>query len=142
MTPQERSESARRAVTARWAKSRGKQALGPVRPQMDPETRRAVELFLTRIRPQFAVATAILYGSRARGEHRPDSDADLAIVLASAPESAFSVLSRMVPDATEVLLETGISVAPLLLSCEEWAHREQQPAANLLRTIAREGISV
>ncbi len=45
---------------------------------LDPETESAVRDFLSRIPADIQVERAILYGSRARGEHRPDSDADMA----------------------------------------------------------------
>jgi predicted nucleotidyltransferase len=142
MTPQERSESARRAVIARWAKAKGTHSTKPSHRQIDPETRRAVNRFLELIRPHFAIAKAILYGSRARGDHRPDSDADLAILLEGAPTSPFAVLSNMAPSATEVLLETGINIAPLPIWLGEWTHPEGQSNPRLFRNIVREGISV
>jgi hypothetical protein len=51
-------------------------------PRPDVETERSVaRAFLRRLPPGYHVAQAILFGSRARGDHRPDSDLDLAVVL-------------------------------------------------------------
>jgi len=48
---------------------------------LDPETESAVRDFLARIPADIRLDRAILFGSRARGEQRPDSDADVALVL-------------------------------------------------------------
>ena len=46
---------------------------------LDPDTESAVRDFLARIPADIRLEQAILFGSRARGEHRPDSDADVAL---------------------------------------------------------------
>lgn len=48
---------------------------------IDPATERALRLFLEQVGEGYDVAGAYLYGSRARRTHRPDSDADVAILL-------------------------------------------------------------
>ena len=48
---------------------------------LDPDTESAVRDFLARIPADIRLEQAILFGSRARGEHRPDSDADVALIL-------------------------------------------------------------
>lgn len=42
---------------------------------IDPATARAARAFLERTAHQYAVAGAILFGSRVRGDFRSDSDA-------------------------------------------------------------------
>jgi len=49
---------------------------------LDPDTENAVRDFLARIPADIHLDRAILFGSRARGEHRPGSDADVALILA------------------------------------------------------------
>jgi predicted nucleotidyltransferase len=51
---------------------------------LDPDTEGAVRDFLARIPADIRLDRAILFGSRARGEHRPDSDADVALILPNA----------------------------------------------------------
>ena len=48
---------------------------------LDPDTESAVRNFLARIPADIRLDRAILFGSRARGEHTPDSDADVALIL-------------------------------------------------------------
>lgn len=48
---------------------------------IDPHTERAARAFMAKIASQYSLAGAILFGSRARQNHRPDSDADIAVLL-------------------------------------------------------------
>ena len=48
---------------------------------LDADTERAARAFLDRVARQYEVTGAIVYGSRARHTHRPDSDADVAVLL-------------------------------------------------------------
>lgn len=55
---------------------------------------------------------AILFGSRARKSHRPDSDADVAVLLHGLGNFVDTKLD-MDDLAFDVLLETGIRIQPL-----------------------------
>jgi predicted nucleotidyltransferase len=50
--------------------------------RIERHTEEAVRSFIRRIARRYQVAGAVLYGSRARGTHRSDSDADVAVLLA------------------------------------------------------------
>jgi hypothetical protein len=52
--------------------------------ELDPDTERAARSFLRLLSGRYQVAGAILFGSRARGSYRPDSDADGASAAARA----------------------------------------------------------
>jgi predicted nucleotidyltransferase len=47
--------------------------------EIDPSAENAVKRFLSRIADRYDMAGALVYGSRARDTHQPDSDADLAV---------------------------------------------------------------
>ena len=49
---------------------------------IDQGTETAVRRFLALIDGHYETAGAIIFGSRARGTHRPDSDADVAAKIA------------------------------------------------------------
>jgi predicted nucleotidyltransferase len=49
---------------------------------LGPGTESAVRNFLARIPADIPLDRALLFGSRARGEHRPNCDADVALILA------------------------------------------------------------
>lgn len=107
---------------------------------VDVPTLTAVKAFVTRIIADFPVAQIILFGSRARGWFRPDSDADLAILLQGAPVSFLPTKLAMADIAYDILLETGIRIQPLPIWEEEWQHPEKYTNPYLLRNIEQEGI--
>ncbi len=108
--------------------------------QIDPSTEASARRFLALIQPQYKVAGAILYGSRARGTHRSDSDVDLAILLWGARGRALPTTLAMADVAYDVLLETGINISPLPIWLEDWQHPEQFSNPTLLHNIDREGV--
>ncbi len=109
---------------------------------LDSDTEVAVRRFLTLIADRYDIAGALLYGSRARGTHHSDSDADLAVILRDEPQRVLPTALEMSDAAYEVLLETGINVAPLPVWLDEWTRPETHRNPALLRQIAAEGIPV
>lgn len=108
--------------------------------QVDQETEHAVRHFLTLLAPTYDTAGAIVFGSRARGTHRADSDADVALLLNGDHQRFLTTKLAMADLAFDVLLETGISISPLPISLDEWEHPESHANPALLHIIAREGI--
>lgn len=109
---------------------------------VDPQTESAVQLFLAAIAPRYAIAGAILYGSRARGTHRPDSDADLAVLISGEHDPRMPTALAMADVAYDVLLEIGVNISPLPVWLDEWEHPDRFSNPQLLASIAREGVSV
>jgi len=107
---------------------------------LDPNTEKALRLFLSRAEARFVVDAAWLFGSRARGSFRPDSDADLAILIRG-PTGAFLDTKLELADiAYEVLLDTCIRISPLPVWEDEWEHPEAYVYPRLLENIRREGV--
>lgn len=107
---------------------------------LDPEIESAASSFLAQIAGRYDVLRAILFGSRARHEHQPDSDVDIALLLRGRAGPFLATKLDMADIAYDVLLETGIRVQPLPIWEEEWAHPENYPNPRLLQNIDREGI--
>lgn len=103
-------------------------------------TLNATRLFLEQVQRHYGVMDAYLFGSRARRTNLPDSDADVAVVLAGPPQDFVRTRLQMDDMAYEVLLETGIRIQPLPVWSTEWGHPESYPNPSLLRNIAREGV--
>jgi predicted nucleotidyltransferase len=108
--------------------------------QVDQETEKAVRRFIALIQPQYDMAGAIVYGSRARGTHRHDSDADVAVLLNGEHQRVLPTTLAMADIAYDVLLETGINISPLPVWLDEWEHPERFSNPELLHNIAREGV--
>jgi len=108
--------------------------------RIDHDTEDAVRRFLALIASHYDVAGAIIYGSRARGTHKPDSDVDVAVLLRSEHQRFLTAKLEMADVAFDVLLETGILISPLPIWLDEWEHPEHYANPALLRNIHREGI--
>jgi len=102
--------------------------------------RAAALAFLEKLRGTYDVAQVIMFGSRARGDHRPDSDLDLAIILSGGAGDFLGVKLDMAGIAFDVLLETGVLVQALPLWNGDLAHPEQFPNPALIEQITRDGI--
>lgn len=108
--------------------------------RIDHDTERAVHLFLAAIASHYDVAAVIVYGSRARGTHRPDSDADVAVLLRGEHRRFLNAKLDMADTAFDVLLETGILISPLPVWMDEWERPEDYSNPALLHNIDREGV--
>ena len=108
--------------------------------RIDADTDRAAKAFIARLTDRYEVVGALLFGSRARGDHRPESDADIAVLLAGRPEPFVATKLAMVDAAYDVELETGIVISPFPIWEEEWAHPESLPNPRLIENIRREGL--
>ena len=104
------------------------------------DTQRAIHQFLALLAKHYDLAGAILYGSRARGTHRSDSDADLVVLLRGEHQRLLPITLAMADLAYDVLLDTGINIAPLPIWLDEWDHPGSYANPALLHNIAREGI--
>ena len=107
---------------------------------MDADTARAASVFVARVAAQFPVSGAILFGSRARGSHRRDSDADIAVLLRGRRGEFVDTKLAMADIAYEVLLETGVHIQPLPIWEDEWEHPESYSNPRLLQNISDTGI--
>jgi predicted nucleotidyltransferase len=98
-----------------------------------------VRAFLARLPADLRVEHALLYGSRARGDARPESDADLALVLQERADD-WRVLWLLGGIAYDVFVETGVLIQPVPISTEHWTDPESFPRPSFLRNLTREGI--
>ena len=107
---------------------------------LDPNTVAAARAFLGRVAAVYPMRRAALFGSRARGVFREDSDADLVVFLPGMRGQFVATKLAMADIAYDVLLETGIRIQPLPVWEEEWAHPENYSNPMLLHNIEREGV--
>ncbi len=109
-------------------------------PALDRETERAARAFLKRLEGKYAVIEAILYGSRARGTHTAESDADIAVILDGAKGDRYAVARDWAGIAFDVMMITGVLVEALPLWAEEFRQPETFRNPALLQNIRREGL--
>jgi predicted nucleotidyltransferase len=77
----------------------------------------------------------VLFGSRARGDHRPDSDFDVAVFIRD-PDSRWDEMGRLALVTTELLLQDVVITA---LPFESGAYDND---TRFMRNVRREGIEL
>jgi predicted nucleotidyltransferase len=76
---------------------------------------------------------------RARGADWPDSDADLALILAEG-EGDWLLVGSLAELAYDVFLERRILFKQVPISLRHWLNPERFPRPGFLRNVARDGI--
>ena len=119
-------------------------ALRRRKPGIDPATRAALARLRPRLEARYGarLKALILFGSRARGDHRPDSDADLAVVLAGPIERPFAIKGEVIDDSYDIFLDTGIYIQPWPFEARSLEHPDTDRHAHLVREVLREGVAV
>ncbi|OAI04380.1 DNA polymerase III subunit beta [Methylomonas methanica] len=107
---------------------------------IDPNTLAAARLFIGRTAGHFRLAGALLFGSRARGDHRAQSDTDVAVLLSGAPGPFLETKLALADIAYDVLLETGVLIQPLPIWQSEWDCPESSTHPRLLENVKRDGV--
>lgn len=79
---------------------------------------------------------AVLFGSRARGDARPDSDADVAVVLARGDWSPWQEKVALLPITEHVLDRWGLYVQFWILDADAWT--DKASTADLVRAARRD----
>jgi len=82
------------------------------------------------------IERVVLFGSRARGDSRPDSDFDVAVFIRD-PGELWDELGRLARVSTAILCDTGAVISAKPFAAGGW--RERTP---LMGEIGREGIDL
>jgi predicted nucleotidyltransferase len=108
----------------------------------DKATMEVVQAFVYDVARKYDVSDAILFGSRARGNPRSDSDADVAVILRGEPGDFVDTKLAMADIAYDVFLKTGmrILVQAWPIWEDEWRRPQSYENPSLLRNIEREGV--
>jgi HAD superfamily hydrolase (TIGR01549 family) len=125
-------------MQARLIDRRADQLLAEVLPLA---TLDAIQQFLSKLEG-YDIEAVILYGSRARGDHDSESDADLAIILRGGGGSLTDAGMAMADIAFDVLLDTAILISPLPIWQTCWNQPVMFSNPALLHNIKRDGICI
>jgi predicted nucleotidyltransferase len=112
-----------------------------LRPPTEEEVRRALTRFAEEARRHYGprLKGLHLFGSRARGDHGPYSDADVAVVLEDGDWRYWDekrVLSNLTYDR---LMDEGAEIQAWPVAASAWAAPETHDNPSLIRAMRREG---
>lgn len=108
---------------------------------IDPVTKAALASFKEILVARYGahLAASYLLGSRARGDHRPDSDADVAVFLDRVEDPLREQLA-LVEQGHPIVLETGVNIQPWVLVGGSLTDPAPRRASGLVDSIRREGV--
>jgi len=79
-----------------------------------------------------------LYGSKARGDDRPDSDLDVLVIVATDDchirESVYNIV-------TDILLQTDICISPKIISKDQFDQLRKENTS-FIRNVSRDALTV
>jgi hypothetical protein len=102
----------------------------------------ALRRFALNIRQQYGdrLDGLYLFGSRARRDHRPDSDVDVAVILEDGNWVSWKERWSLNHLAYEPGLEAGVAIQPWPFSRSQW--KGLQPATPLVESARRDAIAI
>jgi antitoxin ChpS len=83
-----------------------------------------------------------LFGSRARGDHNPDSDVDVAVILDQKLPQSFDVTRQILEDTYDLLMETGFYIQPWPFEKGSLDDPPAHPDPRISRALQRDGIRI
>jgi predicted nucleotidyltransferase len=112
-----------------------------LREPTDEEVAAALARFVSAVRASYGdrVHGIFLFGSRARGDHRADSDADVAVVLADGDWEEWRERRRLNRLAEIAEAASHVDIQPWPISWTEWMSADSAATTPLSRSARREG---
>ena len=117
----------------------------PYAPPDDETVQRALEAYARAVRELYGsrVKGVYLFGSRARGDHKPESDADVAVVLADDGGWDFWAEHRRLSDlGYDTLMESGADVQGWPIRMSEWNNPQVHSNPQLVHAIQVDGVAI
>jgi antitoxin ChpS len=109
----------------------------------DPVVRSALRELDRRLRERLGrrYVKLMLFGSRARGDNAPESDADVAVILRGHIADRWALKRLIIQETYALLMETGLYIQPWPLEQNELDDPNKSANPALLRNVVREGIT-
>jgi uncharacterized protein len=111
---------------------------------MNEEESRALEDYLDRVRSHYGsrLYDVVLFGSRARGDDGPDSDVDLAIILADGDWRFWGEKMVLADMTYEALMDSGLVIQSWPVARSAWDMPSIHHNRKLIEAMKRDGRSL
>lgn len=111
-----------------------------LRPPTEAEVEAALRRFAADLRRHYGdrLKGLYLFGSRARGDYEPFSDADVAVVLEDEDWELVGEVRQLARLAHDVLIETGVEVQGWPVSLAAWGEPARHPEPALVKAMRRD----
>lgn len=108
---------------------------------MDEKTRYVLSRFKRRLEGRYGprLKNVFLFGSRARGDFRSDSDADVAVFLDHVSDPIREQMA-LCDDAYDIWMETGIRIEPWVFENASLKDPDRYRASHIVKIIQQEGV--
>lgn len=113
-------------------------------PPGEGDVARALDLFAASVGAGYGdrLCGLFLFGSRARGDNAPFSDADVAVVLNDQDWALVRETRRLARLAHEVLIETGVEVQAWPVSRAAWENPAHHSEAAFVESMRRDAKAI
>lgn len=107
---------------------------------MTPAESNTLAQFAETVRHHYGsrVENIALFGSRARGEDVPGSDADIVVVLEDGPWRVWDEKKKLVDLEYEMIVDSGIYIQPWPISASSWQNPDTHRNPAFVRAIKRD----
>ena len=105
---------------------------------------RAVRDFIAALRRLYGsrLRGTYLFGSRARGDNKPESDVDIAVVLADGDWDHWDEKMRIADLEYDAIVGTGVELQGWPVSAAEWANAEVHRNPALVQAMRRDAVDL
>lgn len=112
-----------------------------LRPPGEAEVKAALGRFARLVREAYGerLEGLYLFGSRARGDHRPDSDADVAVVLKDGDWAFWDEKMRLTDLSSDIRIDDGVQVQAWPFQHADWRRPERSSRYRLIEAAKRDG---
>jgi predicted nucleotidyltransferase len=112
-----------------------------LRPPTEAEVQRALKRFVEDAKRHYGARLKGLYlaGSRARGDHHPHSDVDVAVILEDGDWRSWDESGVLSDLSYDLLIRDGVDIQGVPIPLSHWDEPNRHSNPSLVRTMRRDG---